>query len=437
VESEQVSPDRAENRDPANASARLLIVMRPSAATYLEMFAARCVAMIGPVGVAIITARSLGPEGQGRYYYVVMLATIAAQVASLGIHASNTYLISQQASLLPAILSNTAWIAIVGGVAAAFAAVVFDSAIEGSLGLQASVLFVVLLCPLTLLFIYLSNLAIAINRLSLFNGLIIFSSVVSLVAIVGAAFIAPTINVFLGALVASSFLACIVSWNRVAQGCDVSWRFDFALFRKGMMFAARAHIAALVGFGMARTSAIVLRHHEAFADLGHWSIAAQIADALLLLPATISLLLFPALVKADTKQRWSEFKLMTLKVSAVMAILCLVVAGIVFPLIEVVFGAAYAPAGRIALALLPGVFFLAIASIASQFLSAFGIPLSQLAGWIVGWALQILLSLLLFEKYGALGLACVQSGCAAFVCLWLFIKALAFAPGRNHVSAIR
>jgi O-antigen/teichoic acid export membrane protein len=89
------------------------------------------------------------------------------------------------------------------------------------------------------------------------------------------------------------------------------------------------------------------------------------------------------------------------------------------------------------LALLPGIFFLALSSVASQFLSAFGIPLLQLVGWIVGWALQILLSLLLFEKYGVLGLACVQSGCAAFVCLWLFITALEFAPSRNHVSAIR
>jgi O-antigen/teichoic acid export membrane protein len=128
---------------------------------------------------------------------------------------------------------------------------------------------------------------------------------------------------------------------------------------------------------------------------------------------------------------------MTLQVGAVMAILCLVVAGVVFPLIEVVFGAAYAPTGGITLALLPGVFFLAISSIASQFLSAFGIPLFQLVGWIVGWTLQILLSLLLFEKYGVLGLACVQSGCAAFVCLWLFVMALGCAPSRNHVSAIR
>jgi O-antigen/teichoic acid export membrane protein len=411
--------------------------MRPSTATYLEMFAARCVAMIGPVGIAIITARSLGPEGQGRYYYVVTLATIAAQVASLGIHASNTYLISKQASLLPAILSNTAWIAIAGGAVAAFAAVAFDSVIEGALGLQASVLFVLLLCPLILFFLYLSNLAIAIGRPRLFNGLIIFSGFISLGAIAVAAFISPTIDVILGALVASSLVACIVSWNRVAQGCEVSWRFDFALFRKGMVFAARAHVAALVGFAMARTNAVVLRHYEAFADLGHWSIAAQFADALLLLPATISLLLFPALVKADTKQRWSDFKSMTLQVGAVMAILCLIVAGSAFPLIELVFGGAYAPAGGIMLALLPGVFFLAISSIASQFLSAFGIPLLQLVGWIVGWALQILLSLLLFEKYGVLGLACVQSGCAAFVCLWLFITALEFAPSRNHVSAIR
>jgi O-antigen/teichoic acid export membrane protein len=414
-----------------------MIAMRPSTYAYLEMFAARCIAMIGPFGVAIITARILGPEGQGRYYYIVTLSTIGAQFASLGIHSSNTYLVAKQHSLLPSILTNSAWIAIAGGSAGACAAVAFDLVIESALHPEASLLFVLLLCPLILLFLYLSNLAVAINRPTLFNGLIILSGALSLAAVATAAYISPTVNAILGALASSSLMMCIVSWILVGHGCAVPWRFDRALFKLGMAFAWRAHAVALVAFFMARTSVVLLRHYGAFGDLGHWSIAAQISDALLLLPATISLLLFPSLVRADAARRWNDFKSMTLQLGAVMAIFCLAVVGMAFPLIEVVFGPAYAPTGGIMLALLPGVFFLSITSTISQFLSAFGIPLSQLVAWIVGWALQVGLSMLLFEKYGVLGLAWVQSGCAAFVCLWLFVKALEYAPGRASAASIR
>jgi O-antigen/teichoic acid export membrane protein len=120
-----------------------------------------------------------------------------------------------------------------------------------------------------------------------------------------------------------------------------------------------------------------------------------------------------------------------------MAVLCLAVAGMAAPLIEIVFGPAYAPTVGIMLALLPGVFFLAITSTVSQFLSAFGIPLSQLAVWIIGWTLQVVLSIILFERCGVLGLAWVQSGCAAFVCLSLFLKALEYAPRRASAASAR
>jgi O-antigen/teichoic acid export membrane protein len=411
--------------------------MRPSIYAYLEMLVARCIAMIGPFGIAIISARMLGPEGQGRYYYVITLAAIGAQFASFGIHASNTYRVAKQPSLLSPILTNSAWIAIVGGSVAACVVVAFDLAIEGAMHLGASLLFVLPLCPLILFFLYLSNIAVAISRTTLFNGLILLNSALSLAAIAAAAYVSPTVNVLLSGLVASVLMTCSVSWVLLARDCAISWRFDSPLFKDGISFAARAHVASLVPFFMARTSVVVLRHHGAFGDLGLWSIAAQISDALMLLPATIGLLLFPSLVRADGERRWKDFKLVTVQLGAVMAVLCLIVAGLVFPLIEIAFGPAYTQTGQIMLALLPGVFFLAVTSTVSQFLSAFGIPWSQLVVWIVAFVIQVALSMLLFDKYGVLGLAWIQSGCAALVCFLLFMKALEYAPGHRSDASVR
>src|SRR5262245_8500281 len=215
--------------------------MRPSAYAYLEMLMSRCCAMLGPFGIAIISARMLGPEGQGRYYYVVTLATIGAQFASFGIHASNTYRVAKQPSLLSPILTNSAWIAIVGGSVAACAVVAFDIMIESAARLGTSLFFVLPLCPAILFFLYLSNIAIAISRTTLFNGLILLNSALSLAAIATAAYVSPTVNALLSAIAASSLMTCVVSWILVAHGSRISWRFDPGLLKDGIAFATRAH----------------------------------------------------------------------------------------------------------------------------------------------------------------------------------------------------
>lgn len=404
--------------------------MSPSISTHIEMFIARCFALIGPFGVAILTARLLGPEDRGRYYYVITLSVIAMQVASLGMYASNTYLVAKQPGLLAQLLSNAAWIAIVGGMLFGAGVVVFDIVMVDFRQPLASVAFAIGLSPPTLLFLYLSNLAVGINRPRLFNVMIIFNSLLAIGATAAAAILLPTVNAFLAALIVAGLLNCAVAWACLARGHSIPWAFDWELFSRGLAFALRAHLMGLIAFLMARTATVILRSAGTFDDLGQWSIAAQISDAFLLLPGTVALLLFPTLVRAEDSDRWRQLKSVTLRVGAVMALVCLVAALVARPVITFVFGAIYEPAVGLTLALLPGVFFLSICSMVSQFLAAFGIPWTQIAAWTVGWSLQIALSVVLVQKFGALGLAWVQSLCAALVCVWLLLSALKFSPRR-------
>jgi O-antigen/teichoic acid export membrane protein len=401
--------------------------MRSLKYIYAEMLLSRGLAILGSFGVAILTARLLGPADRGRYYYVITLAAIAVQFASFGIHASNSYLIARTPALLPQVMANTGWFAILGGTAAAAGALVFDFAIGGFTRDLVFVAVVLTLAPSLLLFLYLSNLAVALNRPSTFNGLIIFGSLASIAMALLSAYPSPTLNGFLLAAVAASIVACILAWIVLANGIRVPWTFDYSLFYAGLAYASRAHIATLLGFLMARMGVVVIRQFGDFADLGYWSIAAQIADALLILPGTISLLLFPSLVRAEGKMRWNEYKTTLFRLSAMMAVLCIAGSIVAHLLIETIFGMTYAPAVAILLALLPGIFFLGVASVASQFLSASGLPWSQVLAWICGSLLQAGLSLALYGRFGIVGLAWIQSACAALVCIWLLVNSLKFA----------
>lgn len=405
--------------------------MRPVTYTYAEMLAARVLAIIGSLGVTILTARMLGPEDRGRYYYFITLAAVGMQFASLGIHVSNTYLVARTPSLLPQILTNTAWIAVIGGVIAAAGAVVFDLVSSGSSLNVTFALMLIVLTASTLLFLYLTNLVVALNRPSAYNGLIIFGSLASVVLAAIVAFVSPNLGAFVLAAVGASVASSLLAWIVLAKGIRLPRLFDSALFRSGVGYALKAHTSILLGFLMSRMSIFILRQFGGFGDVGYWSIATQITDAMLILPSTVGLLLFPSLVRADRLDRDREFKTTLVQLSALMAVFCLVTALLIRPVLLLVFGVAYEPAVAIVYALLPGVFCLAVTSVASQFLSAEGYPLSQVLAWVVGAAIQAVLSIILFEKIGVVGLAWVQSGSAASVCVWLLISSLKYV-GRGR-----
>lgn len=400
----------------------------PSIATYLRTFLARSAALLGPLFVTVITARLLGPEDRGRYYYVMTLAAVGVQLASFGIQASNSFLLSKQPNLLSRILANTRWIGLLGGLAAGAGVLTFEVLVGDPTSFKYTAAVVIILCPLNLLFLYLTNIAVGMNWPSLFNGLIILNSVLLAASAAIVALLLPELNSFLVAAIIASALTCIFAWMLIAKDCAVPWAFDWPLLSESILFAARAHVAALVGFLMARTGIAILRYYGAFGDIGYWSIAAQITDALLILPGTVGMLLFPALVRAGHADRWNEFTTVAWRMGAVMAVICVGAALVAHFVITIIFGLNYASAADITVALLPSVLFLSMASIASQFLSAFGIPWTQLAAWIVGWIVQLGLSLLVVGSYGVLGLAWTQSFCSGLVCAWLFVNALKYSP---------
>jgi O-antigen/teichoic acid export membrane protein len=398
------------------------------------MLASRGFSILGAFGVAILTARMLGPADRGHYYYVITLAGLAVQLASLGIHSSNTYLIARAPTLLAQIMANTAWIAVVGGVIAAAGVMAVDFAFDASTPSYVLIAVVLVLAPSLLFFMYLSNMATALNRPRTYNGLVIFNSVASIAMALIALYPSPSIHRFLYATVATAVLSCVVGWTVLARGIAVPRKFDYPLFSRGIAFALRAHIATLFGFLMARMGVMVIREFGNFSDLGYWSIAAQLCDALLVLPATIGLLLFPSLVRAEGVMRWNEFKTALLQLGSVMALLCIAAAGATPLVVRIMFGVTYAPAVAIVTALLPGVFFLGVASVASQFLAASGYPWSQVMAWIFGSLLQAGLSFALFGQFGVIGLAWTQSGCAGLVCVYLLANTRKYSS--RHLEGV-
>src|SRR5207302_882677 len=114
--------------------------------------------------------------------------------------------------------------------------------------------------------------------------------------------------------------------------------------------------------------------------LGQYSIAAQLADAIGILPASAALVLFPRLAR-DPSNSWP----LAIRTCGRVGLLLALVAGLTGILADSIVGVTYGrlfseSATQFRL-LLPGVVFLGMLAVMSQFVAAVGFPVSIVAAW--------------------------------------------------------
>ena len=365
---------------------------------------ARLLAMGGPFGVSIITARALGPEDRGLYFLVVSYAQIAAQIGNMGLQSSNTYLVAGHPERVRAILTNSLIVSLVLGPLAAWLIVSWFGA-DATPDAWASILTAMVLAPLLILFLLVSNIAVAIGRVVLYNFLIILSGSLALGTAGMAAWLEADTTQFLWAAAAGVILASLIGVLALMPQCRWSLRPSLAMFRSGVSYSMRAYLATLAGFLMNRVGILVLEQQADMAVVGQFSVAQQITEALVLLPSTVGLLLKPSLLRMSTRaERGAATRRVALKLAAVMAILLLLVAAATPFFLPFLFGTDYQPAVPYLLAFLPSVFLLSVVIAVSQFLSAEGFPLAQVVVWIVATVLHAVITAALIPRFGAMAI---------------------------------
>jgi O-antigen/teichoic acid export membrane protein len=391
---------------------------------------ARGVAMVGPFCVSVITARVLGPEDRGHYFLIISYAQIAAQIANLGLQASNTYLVANRSELAGQLVINSLYVAALATPLVSLVVVIFVGRPEllgfavpagGSLGPEA--FLAVLLAPLIVAFLYLVNIAVGVGRIQLFNGLTVFSGVAAVAAAVMAGVYRGDMIDFLLAAVIAMAVSCAVSGILVVWGTKISWLFDPSLFREGVRFAVKSYLASLLGFLMMRIGIIALQQQSDLVEVGQFSIATQIADALILLPGTVGLLLFPSLLRMEGGDRWTAMWRAFRLLGALMAALLVPTALLVPWIVPLVFGVAYQKAVLLTQAMLPSVLIVSMVTVVSQYLAAEGYPWRQVTAWLAGFALQAVLSYWLAGKLGGFGVALALTLSSGMVLTLLLLEA--------------
>jgi len=120
---------------------------------------------------SIITARFLGPEGRGVFFYWTTLAAFVIQFGNLGLHSSNTYLLTKGRAPLSALAANSLWVSLIGGGILGGGLALSLWLIDGATGDRWSLLLPALfLIPTGLYFLLGTNLLVAEGRIGEYNG---------------------------------------------------------------------------------------------------------------------------------------------------------------------------------------------------------------------------------------------------------------------------
>ena len=391
-------------------------------------------AIVAAAGISsVVTARYLTPSQRGQYFIVYTLAQTLAQFGNVGLHSSNTYLVARDRSLAGALLANSIWVALAAGMLGTAIVFCVLRATGGALAGD-GIWFVAALAPATLFYLLGVNLLVGLKRIASYNRFQLASNYVVLLCLIVAA--------MLGAGPAGFLAACATGWIlvsgclalRLRRGVTSSLAFRPDVFREGFRFALKAYLATLCGFLIVRGNVFLLSALNTSAEVGYYSVASQISEVMSILPQSMALVLFPALVTA-TGGRFKKTMRHMAVVAALMAIGCLAVGLLAEPFVRLVFGERFLPTVPMLRWMLPGVFFVGLTAMPSQYLAAAGFPLTVVGVWIAGSVVALGLGRLLIPVASGTGAAMALS--ATHVVVFASILSLSVVHARRGAAGAR
>lgn len=371
-----------------------------------QTFGTRIVLLVISLVGGVVVARGLGAAGRGEYATASVIASIGAQFAGLGVHASNTYHLAKDRGLLPTLLANSVavsllaggFVGILVGVLSLWLPSVFQA--SGTLLLLAA-FAVPLYCAFTLL----QNLFLALHETGRFNRTELALSGATLAAVGTVLLVGittPEAVYAVSLLVALLVIGYTVRTLSLIAGKVV--RPSPQLFVSHFRFSSTAYISGMLTLLLSRVDLLLVSHLRDAEAAGHYVVAIGIGDLLAMLPVITGNLLFPTLSgESDPGKRWFLARRSAIAVGLVTAVAGGLSAPLAAPLMGLLYGNDFLAAVPAYYWLLPGVVFLSVNVILMNYFAAEGMPPIMYLSPLAALALKIFLCFLLIPDRGIQG----------------------------------
>ena len=398
----------------------------------------RVLMIVNSVAAGIIVAHWLGAKGVGELAVINVAVTTIVQLGSFGLPSSNTYFIAQDRAHFRAATVNSFLFAAVIGSLLAEALSVAASFRPDWFGFVSPKLISIaaVQIPFLLLTLIGLNILLALGKLREFNLLdLVSQSVVLLNALLILIVFGRGLDALVKLNTVTSVLVSIVVVVLLVAGgkklVDSKWRADAALLRRMITYGLKFHISVLAGAIIFRVDLLVVNHFRGAEEAGVYSVATQFGMMLMLLPSVIATLLFPR-VTAEQDAHGETTWHVTRYTALIMLVCCLVAVPVSF-LLPLVYGAAFSDATMLLLILLPGVYLIGLESVLVQHFSALGLPRTIPVYWLVTLVVNLVLVFALVPQFGAYGAAIAST--VSYALIFALVAFYFLATTRRAVMA--
>ena len=385
---------------------------------FVQKVAETIATRIALIGITLLTSvlvtRILGPEGRGLYAVAAAVGAIGVQFGNLGLHASNTYSVAKDRSLLPALLGNTLLVSFVFGSLGGIAAWAVFSTWPQWAPVQGWLLALALLwVPFGLAYLLIQNLLLGIQEVRAYNKIEVSTNIL-VVVFVGLviAYGTVTVETVFSAGLAALAIAFLWALWRLRSFLPVFPLPSLRLFYGNLHYGLKAYLAAFFAFLVLRLDLLMVKYILGSEDSGYYSIAVVMADMIYLLPVVIGTILFPKLsAMSSHREKWKYAKTVAMGVGFILLLLTGLAGLMAEPAVRLLYGEAFLPAVPAFLWLLPGIVLLSINVIYMNYFASTGMPLVTVYSPGAAAALNMMLNLKLIPALGIVGASISSTLC--------------------------
>jgi len=379
----------------------------------------RILLLIIGVLTTIVIVRLLGPEGRGLYALAMTCIGIGIQLGTLGFHASNTYYVAQDSTLLSILLGNSLLLSLVAGIAVALLVLIIVRVWPDILPFDNTLLSLILLgFPIALAYVLIQSLLVGLHEIQFFNGVELLNKTLALLFIgfCVLSHIVTVSSVFMTAILALT-VVLIMSLFQLKKHSKEFPRCSFYFFQCNFGFGFKAYLVAFFSFLVLRFDLWMVEYLLGTKEAGYYSIATAMSDMIYVFPMLVGKLLFPRLsAEQDIREKQKKTKLVALLIAVIMSVITFLVVLVIEPVVRVAFGSEFLLSVQPFLWLLPGIVCLSINSIFMNYFASVDMPLIVVFFPVFAFFLNVFLNLYFIPSYGMVG-AAFSSSIAYFVML--------------------
>lgn len=380
-------------------------------ADLLSVFTSRAAVLLIGLINTIISARYLGPVGNGVIAAVSVYPNLLTTIGALGIQQATTYFVGQEKYNLDKIYGAILGILIFATVFCLGTSYIFIRYLTHGSYSNTLIFWAILPIPFSLYTTFSSGIFLGKQKIKEYNQInwipaaINFAFTFLFIAILSLGVPGSMAGTFLG-----TFIMAFAVYFMIRKFVEVRPRFEIGIMkgilRLGLVYAATAMIAIL----NYKADIVLLERYSTPYQLGIYSKGAALVELLWQIPTVLSTITFSRSAAAKDPRAFSLKVCGLLRFAGILIIILSVIfyftAGFV---INTMYGKAFADSVSVIRILLPGVMLMTIYKVLYMDIAGKGKPWKSMEAMLPAVAVNIILNYIWIPKYGANGSAMASS----------------------------